>query len=86
MVSTVLRNTIAQLGTPDEFRGRVSSVYAVFSIGGPMLGQFEAGTVANFTGAPIAAFIGGLVVMGCAGFFAFVVPSIRRFVPLKEPR
>ncbi len=81
MISTVLRNTIAQLGTPDEFRGRVSSVYAVFSIGGPMLGQFEAGTLANFSTAPLAALIGGLVVIGGTGLFAVLVPSIRRFLP-----
>jgi MFS family permease len=83
MVSTVLRSTIAQLGTPDEFRGRVSSVYAVFSIGGPMLGQFEAGTLATFSTAPIAAIIGGLVVIGSVGLFSFLVPSIQRFLPTK---
>jgi MFS family permease len=83
MVSTVLRNTIVQLGTPDDFRGRVSSVYAVFAIGGPMLGQFEAGTVANFTTAPLAAFIGGFIVIGCVGLFSTLVPAIRRFMPPK---
>ena len=85
MVSTVLRSTIAQLGTPDEFRGRVSSIYAVFSIGGPMLGQFEAGALASFSSAPIAATIGGLLVIGSATLIAALVPSVRRFVPSKEP-
>lgn len=84
MVSTVLRSAIVQLGTPDEFRGRVSSVSAVFSIGGPMLGQFEAGTLANFSTAPIAALIGGLIVVGSAGLFSTLVPGIRRFLPAKE--
>ena len=41
MISTVLRSAIVQLGTPDDFRGRVSSANAVFSIGGPMLGQLR---------------------------------------------
>ncbi len=81
MVSTVLRSAIVQLGTPDEFRGRVSSVNAVFAIGGPMLGQFEAGTLANFSSAPIAAIIGGVVIIGCAGLFSTLVPATRRFVP-----
>jgi MFS family permease len=84
MISTVLRSAIVQLGTPDDFRGRVSSVNAVFSIGGPMLGQFEAGTLANSLTAPIAAIIGGLIVMGSAGLFSFLVPSIRRFLPSKS--
>jgi MFS family permease len=83
MVSTVLRSAVVQLGTPDDFRGRVSSVQAVFSIGGPMLGQFEAGTLANFSTAPIAAFCGGLIVIGSAGLFSLLVPGVRRFLPAK---
>ena len=82
-VSTVLRNTIVQVGTPDEFRGRVSSVYAVFAIGGPMLGQFEAGTLANFTSAPAALVSGGLLVILTAGSLQLLVPSIRRFRSLE---
>ncbi|HEY7349930.1 MAG TPA: MFS transporter [Ktedonobacterales bacterium] len=84
MVSTVLRSAIVQLGTPDDFRGRVSSVNAVFAIGGPMLGQFEAGTLANFSAAPIAAVIGGAIVIGSASLFSALVPAIRRFIPPKE--
>ncbi len=83
-VSTILRNTIVQLGTPDEFRGRVSSVYAIFAIGGPMLGQFEAGTFANFTTAPVAMVGGGLLVILCAGLSPVLVPSIRRFRPAQK--
>src|SRR2546425_3212487 len=46
MVSMILRGLVIQLTTPDEFRGRISAVNAMFVIGGPMLGQFEAGVVA----------------------------------------
>jgi MFS family permease len=84
MISTVLRSAIVQLGTPDDFRGRVSSVNAVFAIGGPMLGQFEAGALANVSTAPIAAAIGGLVVIAGAGFFSILVPGIRRFLPIPK--
>src|SRR5207248_11393335 len=49
MVSMILRGLIIQLTTPDEFRGRISAVNAMFVIGGPMLGQFESGSVAGFT-------------------------------------
>lgn len=80
-VSTVLRSTIVQLGTPDDYRGRVSSIYAIFAIGGPMLGQFESGAFANFATAPLAMMGGGLLVILCAGLSSVLVPSIRRFRP-----
>ncbi|HET7639386.1 MAG TPA: MFS transporter, partial [Ktedonobacteraceae bacterium] len=47
MVSMILRGLVVQLTTPDEFRGRISAVNAMFVIGGPMLGQFESGLVAG---------------------------------------
>jgi len=47
MVSMVLRGVLIQLTTPDEFRGRINAVNAMFVIGGPMLGQFESGLVAG---------------------------------------
>ncbi len=85
MISTVLRSAVVQLGTPDEFRGRVSSVAAVFSIGGPMLGQFEAGSMAALTSAPLAASIGGLAVIAVTGLIFVLVPTIRVFRPLAKP-
>jgi MFS family permease len=85
MISTVLRSAVVQLGTPDEFRGRVSSVAAVFSIGGPMLGQFEAGSVAALTSAPLAASIGGLAVIGVTSLMLVLVPGIRHFRPFAKP-
>src|SRR2546421_4259579 len=47
MISMILRGLVVQLTTPDEFRGRMSAVNAMFVIGGPMLGQVEAGGVAG---------------------------------------
>src|SRR3989454_8668040 len=47
IVSMILRGLVIQLTTPDEFRGRISAVNAMFVIGGPMLGQFESGVVAG---------------------------------------
>src|SRR5262249_61336005 len=35
MVSMVLRHVLIQLTTPDEFRGRIGAVHAMFVIGGP---------------------------------------------------
>lgn len=61
-VSTIIRNTIRQLHTPDELRGRMTSVNQIFFQGGPQLGEIEAGLVAQFFGAPFAIISGGI---GC---------------------
>lgn len=59
-VSTIIRNTIRQLQTPDHIRGRMTSVNQIFFQGGPQLGEMEAGAVAQFFGAPFAVITGGM--------------------------
>jgi len=59
-VSTIIRNTIRQLQTPDHIRGRMTSVNMVFFQGGPQLGEVEAGVVAQLFGAPFAIVSGGI--------------------------
>lgn len=61
-VSTIVRNTIRQLQTPDHVRGRMTSINQIFFMGGPQLGEIEAGAVAQFFGAPFAVVTGGI---GC---------------------
>jgi MFS family permease len=61
-VSTIIRNTIRQLQTPDHIRGRMTSVNQIFFQGGPQLGEVEAGIVAQLFGAPAAIISGGI---GC---------------------
>ena len=61
-VSMVIRNIIRQLETPDRLRGRMTGVNMVFFIGGPQLGEFEAGAVANWLGATFSVVSGGV---GC---------------------
>ncbi len=61
-VSTIIRNTIRQLATPDYIRGRMTSVNQIFFHGGPQLGEVEAGVVAQLFGAPLAIISGGI---GC---------------------
>lgn len=61
-VSTIIRNTIRQLQTPDHIRGRMTSVNQIFFQGGPQLGEVEAGVVAQLFGAPFAIVSGGV---GC---------------------
>ncbi|MBI5706142.1 MAG: MFS transporter [Armatimonadetes bacterium] len=59
MVSTVMRQTIRQLATPDEIRGRMNATSSLFHISGPQLGDFEAGAVAHFWGERVSIVIGG---------------------------
>lgn len=61
-VSTIIRNTIRQLQTPDHIRGRMTSINQIFFQGGPQLGEIEAGVVAQLFGAPFAVVTGGI---GC---------------------
>jgi len=61
-VSTIIRNTIRQVRTPDRLRGRMTSVNQIFFQGGPQLGEIEAGAVAQLFGAPFAIITGGI---GC---------------------
>lgn len=61
-LSTIIRNTIRQLQTPDQIRGRMTSVNQIFFQGGPQLGEIEAGVVAQIFGAPFAIVSGGI---GC---------------------
>lgn len=61
-VSTILRNTIRQLQTPDYIRGRMVSINQIFFAGGPQLGEIEAGVVAQLFGVPAAILSGGV---GC---------------------
>jgi len=72
MVSTVLRQTIRQLATPDHMRGRMSAISALFHISGPQLGDFEAGVAASITGERTAIAIGGVMCMAIAGRYSRV--------------
>ncbi|HKS29173.1 MAG TPA: MFS transporter [Pyrinomonadaceae bacterium] len=61
-VSTVLRQTIRQLVTPNSLRGRMTSVNMIFFMGGPQLGELEAGAVAALIGPTLSVVTGGV---GC---------------------
>jgi MFS family permease len=77
-VSFVLRNTINQLLTPDEIRGRVTSVNSMFTNTGPQLGQFEAGALAAMIGPVGATAVGGVLVTSIAAGVA-AIASVRGF-------
>jgi MFS family permease len=71
-VSTILRQTIRQLATPNYLRGRMTSVNMIFFMGGPQLGEAEAGAVAALLGAPLSVVTGGLgCLIAAAAVFIF---------------
>jgi MFS family permease len=78
-VSTIIRNIIRQLETPDRLRGRMTGVNMVFYQGGPQLGEFEAGAAANWFGAPFAVVSGGIGCLLATGWVAWSTPLIRRY-------
>ena len=78
MVSMVLRGLIIQLTTPDEFRGRISAVNAMFVIGGPMLGQFESGVVAGVFSPVFSAVSGGAICIVATIAVVALVPGLLR--------
>ena len=78
-VSTVLRQTIRQLVTPDRLRGRMTSVNMIFFMGGPQLGELEAGLAATWLGAPWSVMVGGLGCLLAVALVAARVPLLRDY-------
>lgn len=78
-VSTVLRQTIRQLVTPNYLRGRMTSINMMFFMGGPQLGELEAGLLAALIGAPLSVVVGGLGSTIAAGVAAVKSKSLMEF-------
>jgi MFS family permease len=78
-ISSILRSTINQLSTPDELRGRMSSINSIFTSSGPQLGQFESGVVAAWLGAQMSALTGGLATLLVLAVVAATFPRVHRF-------
>ncbi len=78
-VSMVIRSTIRQLITPDHLRGRMTGVNMIFFMGGPQLGELEAGFVAALFGAPFAIVTGGLATVLLTVLVAWRYPMLRRY-------
>ncbi|MDR3574265.1 MAG: MFS transporter [Anaerolineaceae bacterium] len=78
-VSTILRNTIRQLQTPDYIRGRMTGVNQIFFMGGPQLGEIESGLVAQGFGIPIAIISGGIACVVAMGLIALRWPVLGKY-------
>ena len=84
MVSVFVRSTVIQLGTPDEMRGRVSSVHSLFVGAANELGDFRAGAMAAWIGAVPAVLAGGVATLAVVGLWAWLFPELRRVKSLTD--
>ena len=78
IVTTALANTMLQTLVPDELRGRVMAFYAFVFVGMAPLGAFQAGLVAEHTGAPTAIALGGAGCVVAAAIAAWRVRALRK--------
>lgn len=83
MVSVYVRETLIQLWTPDEVRGRVNAVNMVFVGASNELGEFRAGTMAAFIGTVPAVVFGGVGAIAVAGLWAWLFPKLRNIRSLE---
>jgi MFS family permease len=84
-VSTILRQTIRQLVSPDRLRGRMTAVNMIFFMGGPQLGEFEAGVVASLFGAPLSVISGGVACLLATAWVARRADVLRGYVAHDAP-
>ncbi|MEP7306092.1 MAG: MFS transporter [Acidobacteriota bacterium] len=78
-ISVVIRNIVRQLETPDRLRGRMIGVNMVFFVGGPQLGEFEAGSLASWFGATFSVVSGGIGSLVATAWVAAVTPALRHY-------
>lgn len=77
-VSMIIRQTILQLKTPDNMRGRVASVNSMFVGSSNELGAFESGVTAKLMGTVTAVVFGGSMTLLTVGLTAIVSPKFRK--------
>ena len=83
-ISVVVRHTMVQLGTPNEMRGRVSAVNAIFIGSSNELGGFESGAVAHFYGAVVSVVSGGIGTLAIVLAWSGLFPNLRKVGRLTE--
>jgi MFS family permease len=80
MVSVYVRQTLIQLDTPDDLRGRVSAVNAISAGGSTQLGDFRAGLMAGAIGTPASVAVGGLITLAAAALWSRRFPELARML------
>ncbi len=91
LVSTVIRSTLRQILTPDELRGRITAFNMIFFIGGPQLGEMEAGFVASLFqpaafGTIISIASGGVATVVLVGLVVLFAPVVRNYRLVTDPK
>ena len=76
--SVVLRQTILQLATPDNMRGRVSAINGIFIGSSNELGAFESGITARLMGLIPSVIFGGMMTLSVVGLTAKLAPKLRK--------
>jgi MFS family permease len=78
MVSVVVRQSLVQLETPNEMRGRVSAVNSIFIGASNQLGEFESGVTAGWLGAVPSVALGGVTTVLIVALWIKLFPSLAR--------
>ena len=78
MLSVYVRQTLVQIVTPDQMRGRVAAVSSLFIGASNELGEFESGVVARLLGPVGAAIFGGAGALIVTGLWAKLFPALRK--------
>ncbi|RZI44668.1 MFS transporter [Herbaspirillum sp. HC18] len=78
MVSVVIRQSLVQLDTPDDMRGRVSAVNSIFIGASNQLGEFESGVTAGWFGAVPSVLIGGIGTLLIVGTWMKLFPALAQ--------
>jgi hypothetical protein len=78
VISAVLRSSMMQVLTPDQLRGRVSSIHVLVVTGGPRIGDVESAAVASVIGPGAAVVTGGVLTLVGLGVINFAMPEFRR--------
>ena len=86
MVSVVIRQSLVQLDTPDEMRGRVSAVNSVFIGGSNQLGEFESGATAALLGPVGSVVLGGIGTLVVAAAWVRLFPALANRDALVQAR
>ena len=85
-LTVIFRSSMVQAVTPDEFRGRVSSVEYIIGVGGGPLGNVESGTVASLSTPAVSAVSGGLGCLVIAALIGLLCPAFTRYESKRQPR
>jgi MFS family permease len=79
VISAIFRSTILQSSVPDRLRGRLSGIHIMVVVGGPRLGDVEAGVVGQLVSPVFSVVSGGVACIAGVGLLAMAVPQFRRY-------